>query len=428
MKKTMRSLVLCSSLVAALTACSEKESKEKVTLSVNQQMASDELTEAGEQLISPATFHLADRAFSIALEKNPNDKKAQLYHTLLKRIMLFRGIIPRIDGMVKENSTPEKYAEFQASFANKNSTTDFITKPVPGAKAIKTVEDVQNVLIEYREALQEFRSFVKQNPDLQLTLNLNPYVFQETIQNRMMDNCQVVPGSTEEDAKVECDYKDASTVRVNIADLMALKQEAAGEILYLTLYTSYGFNGLIEASKAAEAQPGLSGKASLDLVTDKMDLRLLNKQGMTAIREIMTDFGVAAKWAMKYQSSLCPKDKNGRPAGRKAFMFANGLCIEDATALEKSLGLLAQGLQGAMKMNLGSEEKPVTKNINFMALFDRPVKNLRALMAADWNADGSAMTSFKDKTLGGLLPDGDADDFLNMNKSEQALKASKAAR
>ena len=424
MKKTVKSLVLCSSLVAALTACSEKENKEKVTLSVNQQMAASELTEAGEQLISPATFHLADRAFAIALEKNPNDKKAQLYHTLLKRIMLFRGIIPRIDGMVKANSTPEKYAEFQASFATKNSTTDFLTKPVDGAKAIKTVEDVQNVLIEYREALQDFRNFVKQNPDLQLSLNLNPYVFQETIQNRMMDNCQIVAGSTDEDAKVECDYKNASTVRVNIADLMALKQEAAGEILYLTLYTSYGFNGFIEASKAAEAQPEMSGKASYDLMTEKMDLRLLNKQGMTAIRDIMTDFGVAAKWAMKYQESLCPKDKNGRAIGRKAFMFASGLCIEDSTALEKNLGVLGQALQGTMKVDLGSDvnAQPTSKNINFMALFDRPVKNLRALLPSEWNNDGSKATAFKDKTLGGLLPDGDADDLLKMTPKAKAAR------
>ncbi|MFM6928039.1 MAG: hypothetical protein ACKOX6_06210 [Bdellovibrio sp.] len=423
MKKTVRSLLLCSSLVAALSACSEKkENTDKVTLTVNQQMAADELTEAGEQLLSPTTFHLADRAFTLALEKNPSDKKAQFYHILLKRFMVFRGIIPRIDGMVKENSTAEKYAEFKESFNNGNA--DFVTKPIPGAKVVKTVEDVQNVLIEYREALQDFRKFVKQNPDLQLNLNLNPYVFQETIQNRMMDNCQIVSGSTDEDAKVECSYKDASTVRVNIADLMALKQEAAGEILYLTLYTSYGFNGVIEASKAVEAQPGLSSKESLNLTVEKMDLRLLNKQGMTAIREIMTDFGVAAKWAMKYQSSLCPKDKDGRSVGRKAFMFTEGLCIEDATALEKSLGLLEQGLRGAMKIDVGTEEKPATKDINFMALFDKPVKNLRSLLPAEWNNDGSGATSFKDKTLGGLLPNADADDLLNMNTT----KPTKAAR
>ncbi|MDG0817125.1 hypothetical protein [Bdellovibrio svalbardensis] len=418
MKKMIKSIALCTSLLATLSACSPEKTKEvtKVQLSVNEQMQSDELTAAGEQLIAPHTFHLADRAFALALEKNPSDKKAEFYRVFLKRFMVFRGVMTNIKPMVKKYGDAAKYDKEMKKIPN-SPINDFLFMPADGViKPINTEEDVQNLLIAYRNALQDFRTYVAMNQDLKLELHVNPIIFMNQINENMTSNCTVVPGTKEEDGQIECDTSEIATVRVNIADLLSLKQEAAGEILYLALYTSYNFNGLAQYTKDNSGKE-MTAKESYDLLQSKVDFKLLKNEGFTAIRSLGADLGVAAKWAMKYQDSICPKDKNGMPVARKGYMFKKGLCIDNASNLEKNLALLEQVLKGTMAVKIGSDEaNQITKNINFLAPFDKPVADLRMLTPATWNEAGTQGTSFKDKTLGGMFPDQDADFLLQQTK------------
>lgn len=415
MKNVIKSIVLCTSLLAVLSACSPEKNKEtvKVQLSVNAQMQADELTDAGEQLIAPHTIHLADRAFALALEKNPNDKKAQFYRALLKRFMVFRGIATNIRPMIEKHGDVKAFDKQMAKFP-KSPLADFVIVPEgKEAKPMLKEEDVQNLLIAYREALQDFRTFITTNADLKLDLRLNPVMFMNAIQENMTSNCVVVPGTAEEDGNLECDATDAAVTRVNVADLMVLKQMAAGEILYLSFYTSYNLNGAFNYATALDGKE-LTGKQKQDLAFEKMDLKLLKKQGFSAIRSLGADLGVAAKWAMKYQDSICPKNSNGGPAKRKGYMFAQGLCVEDSTLVERNLAILEQVLKGTMAISLGSEESTtkIVKNVNFLAPFNRPAADFRNLGVATWNDEGTKATSLRDKTLGGMFPDGDAEFFI----------------
>lgn len=415
MKQFIKSMVLCSSLLAALTACSpeKKTATEKVKLSVNEQMQSDELTAAGEQLVAPHTFHLADRAFELALQKNPNDKKAQFYRAFLKRFMVLRGVGTRVQPIVKKYGDMNQYNEQLKRLPN-SPIRDFLMNPASGATSLQTEEDVQNLLNQYKSALQDFRTFVAQNQDLKLDLYVNPLVFANQIQENDESSCKIIPGSTADDAQLECDKTDIATVKVNVADLLVMKQEAAGEILYLTLYTSYNLNGATQLAKDLDGKDN-TAKDNLDLIQSRVSLKLLKGQSFTAVRSLGSDLGVAAKWVLKYQDSVCPKDKNGMQVQRKGFLVPN-LCVDDATLLQKNLAILDQVLKGPMAIKLGDDDSttvPVTKNVNFLALFDKPVQDLRALAPATWSADGMTATSMKDKTFGGLLPDGDADSLFN---------------
>lgn len=410
MKKMITSIALCTSLLATLSACSPEKSSEtqKIKLSVSQQMQSDELTAAGEQLIAPHTFHLADRAFALALQKNPNDKKAEFYRVFLKRFMVFRGILTNIRPMAQKYGDITKFDKEMKKIPA-SPLHDFLFIPNEGVvKGIATELDVQNLLISYRNALQDFRTWVAMNQDLKLELHVNPMIFMNQIQENMASNCTVVPGTNEEDGQIECDTSEAATIRVNIADLLTLKQEAAGEILYLTLATSYNLGGLGNVIKETEGKE-LTSKQVTELVQAKVNLKILNEQSMTSVRALGVDLGVAAKWATKYQDSICPKDKNGTPVARKGYLFKNGLCIDNTSDVEKNLAILEQVLKGTMAVKIGDDEATqVTKNINFLAPFDKPVASLHLLAPASWSEDGSRVTSFKDKTLGGLFPNGDA--------------------
>lgn len=110
MKTILKTTVLATSLVLALTACSEKEDKTKIHADAS--MKADELADAGEQLVSPYTFMLSDKVFDMALEKDPSNKKAQFYKAFVKRMMVLKGIVKRIAPLMNASS-PKQKADYE---------------------------------------------------------------------------------------------------------------------------------------------------------------------------------------------------------------------------------------------------------------------------------------------------------------------------
>lgn len=410
MKKITQTLLLCSSLTLALTACSpEQKTKEITKVTVNSQMDSISLADAGEQLVAPHTIHLADRAFEMALEKDPTNGKAKFYRALLARFMVFEGILTRIQPYVKNHGTPEQLAELeQAAKKIPNSPLkNFLLNPASGATPISNLSDLQTFLAEYRDSLQKLRKFVSQNQDIKLNLFVNPLIMSSVISENMQNACQVVS-----ETEFTCDNSEAATVKVNIADLLVLKQMAAGEILYHTIYTSYNV-GKIDSFIKENENKELAPEAAIKALSEVEGFGELRKdQSLTSIRELGSDLGVAVKWALQYQKEICPRAKDGSLMARKNHLFSQGFCIEDASLVQKNLALLGAAMQGPIAVNIGEDSvRPVSKNLNIFAPLDKPVKNILSLAPATWNQQGMA-TSFKDKTLGGLFPDGDADDLL----------------
>ncbi len=409
MKTFTKSMILCSSLLMTLAACSPEKKQEKQVITATLQMTSQELAESGEQLVQPHSLHLADRVFEMALEKDPDNKKAQFYRSFLKRFMVFEGILYRVSPYV------EKYGDkalFQTNIKNipNHPLRQFLLKSDTNKAQIKNLADIQMFLTDYRDAVQEFRSFVTKNPDLNMDIYLNPSLFANKIEGNIKESCQVI-SEKQDDFKVECDFSDVAKIKVNMADLMVLKQAAAGEVLYLTLYTSYGV-GSIDDYLVETKNKGLSSKEALEKLAAIPDVGLLTKrQGLTAIRKMGADFGVGLKWALRYQSSLCPKNKDGKSTLRKGFLVTD-MCITDTNNAQNTLAILDRVLAGTMKVTFGETEQKFEKNMNVMALFDRPVQDLRRLAPATWNSEGTQATSFHDKTFGGLFPDGDADELL----------------
>lgn len=456
---------LAASVLVALTACNETKTKEKIVyvdkngnvietqtegkngprveLRIDEKMSSDDLIQVGEQLIGPYTFHLANHAFELVLQKDPNNKKAQFYVAFLKRYMVFKGILTRVKPYMRTNLQSAQHEKTIKSIPE-HPLKSFL---LAGQEDIDDLGDIQNFLVEYRDAVDYFRNFLKQNPDLNMTFTMNPSVFNEKIQENLQNSCvaeQQVDGSY----KVACDTSDVATIKINSADVVALRQEAAGEVLYLTLLNSHSLKGTdriwknLENSQRSvctqrtESYVGYYDSnnnpvyynyqvqncraagnrispeevmTSLEGVRTFGQLRTDNK--MSLVRTLGADFVAAAKWVLDYQAQLCPNGP-GQPQNRKGYLMNQGLCVDNASDMERTIDMFERVLKGIVRTDMRANDgQSVTTDLNIMAFFDHPVQDLRQLFPDKYDNCGNG-TSLRDRTFGGVFPNKDANRFM----------------
>lgn len=437
-------------VVAAMSmvACQPKEKEaDRTTISINAKMAADDLTSAGEQLIGPYTFHLADRAFELALEKNPEDQKALFYRAFLKRFMVFKGVLTRVKPYARQYGNPKDIENIASKFPNHPFKTFLLD--ASGKKDIADAEGLQILLTEYQGAINEFREYALKNQDLELDLYMNPSIFKEKIEENIKDSCVIPEGSSAEDMTVECRTQDIVTVKVNVADIIALRQQAAGEVLMYSLFTSYSVKGIEPLMKDIgddrEVCTGGGGhwdsqrnewisvpyecrrvgrQISRKEIHERLSMtpgfgRLRKENTLKLVHGLGADFSRAAKWVMEYQSALCPRgagssDVLGRSQKQRPGFLIDGetFCMGNLDEVKASVALLDQALAGLVRMTVDTEngEKHET-DVNIFALFNNPVKDLRDLFPASWD-DCGGVGSLKDKTFGGMYPNGDAEKIM----------------
>lgn len=415
-KHTLSVALVTLAFGAFLSACGEKEiirveGGPKATISADATMESGALADAGEQLVSPYTFMLADKVFDMALQNDPNNMKALFYKKLLKRSMVFKGIVTRIRPFVKQHGDMTKLEENIETLPHSALRTFLLE----GREDIDTTSKIQDVLVQYTQAVNEFRKFLKDNPDLELTLNLNPYLFEKTIKDEVMKSCVVI-NSSENQLDVECNLKDVATVKINSADAVALSQIAAGEVLYYSVFTSYSLEG-IESLGDYRSDVETEEERIAKLSSLPKFGKLRGDESMSLIRSLGVDFSVAAKWALRYQQQLCPETSESN-LKRKGFLFKDGICIKDVNEAQRNLALLDAALNGVISIQVeDSAGAPKNVNLDVFAMSNNPVQDLRSVFPTDFNECGVA-TGFGDKTLGGTFPDADAD-MLLQNNSER---------
>lgn len=423
MKTFFKTTLLCTSLAMTLAACTVKETEirykdapkadgqqdasspqgQRTSIVANERMDSEELTAAGEQLIAVHSFHLAYKVFEKALEKDSENKKAQFYKIFLKRFMTLEGVLTRITPFVEKYGNNESHKKTQKELP-KHPMRDFLIGKNKDLKPIKNLSEIQDVIADYRDAVNELRQFIAKNADMEMEIFLNPNIFMNQINAKMTESCVVktIERNSETIAEVECDSSEIAMVKMNMTDLMVIKQYAAAEVLYLTLYTSYSLDGVAEIMKRHENSPISTEQFLNELQAFPGALKLNKRQALTQIRSLGSDFITAAKWAMKYQDSLCPKNSTGQPLKRKGYIVPN-ICVGSAETQEKSLVLFEQILAGPMQQKTDDGQ---TVTVNFMAILDKPIQDLNSVAPASFDAKG-APASWKDGSMGGLFPNGD---------------------
>jgi hypothetical protein len=417
--KTINVLGLC----LVFSACTKDHTytndvvHEKNVVTADQSMDADALTAAGEQLMSPYTFMLADKAFDMALAKDPNQTKALFLKTYNKRLMTLRGILNRVHPYAKNYGNVTALDDTIDKLPN-SPLKDFL---LDGGQDIANARDVQEYLAVYRDAADEFRRYAKKNNNMELTLNLNPSGYSGVVQSNYMSSCRVVDNGAKDQEgtsfKVECDSKDMLQAKVNAADIQILQQEIAGEIFYLSLYTGWGLNGIDQLSKNYDkAGAARTQRETFETLKATPGFgELLSNNKLSLIPELGADFSAAAKWALQYQQQLCPTGSEGSyKQNRPGFLFSKGICNhETADQAQREIALLDAMISGVTHRDLVDHNGNIQHDItlNALALVRNPVANLTTLLPSQYDENGFAI-ALQDKTFGGTYPDGNAEAFL----------------
>jgi len=373
MKPFFKTTLIATSLMLALTtACTtEKSSSEEAkTIHLNNQMKSSELADAGEQLVGPYTFMLADKAFDMALEKDAANQKSQFYKAFLKRFMVFKGIVRRIAPVIRQGSQKQQvdYANWLKQFPESPLKAFLLDGPediTSGAKAMR-------ILIDYNKALNDFRVLLKKNPTMELTLNLNPQIFEQEINKEYADCCSWKPGS---------DGAGGGTAY----DLTTIEQIAKDESL-----------------KDKNPQELLAYYKSLPSLA-----KLNADHTLNLIPELGSDLSASLKWAKQYQDRLCPKGP-GVENQRRGYLFKSGICLTDASEVDKSIAAIDQIFGGIFTQPLFDQNDRQTGQIrvNLAGFLKAPPQDLKNILPEEVVVDGK-VTRWSVNNFCGLFPEGD---------------------
>jgi hypothetical protein len=430
MKSLQKLTLLC--LLTGLVACQPNEKvtekiiekpienpvKEKL-VKIDESMTDDELADAGEQLMLIHTVPLAEKAFNMALIKNPDNLKAQFYtEGFLKNYTVFKGILTRIKPLVRSQG---KIKELEKSI-NEIPNIPLRKFLLDGKEDIATLADIQVFLTEQQTNWNNFRKWLIKNYDKTLTLNLDPFwlVVNAGVESR--HTCEIID---EKEGKAICNYNNVFQKKLSPADLMGLRQMVAGQVLFYNFYTAYSFEGFDKLAKF-DPQGRLTAEQKYNylVAVAPNTLTLREKNLMKETLHIGADLAQAVKYAVQYKDQLCPKGP-GQVRQRPGFLIHDGICVEKH---EEALEKLELALNGIMTVKMEKntqtywEPRPtVDVKVDFFAWFRNPVKDLKSLGPVRYNECGEG-EGLMDKTFGGFFVEGNAEDFISQSDCSKTKK------
>jgi hypothetical protein len=374
---------------------------------VKADMDAETLALAGEQLVSPYTFMLADKVFDMALAQDPTNTRALVLKSFIKPYMALKGIWNRVYPMAIARGQKAKQDDTIA----KTPDSPLKTFLLDGPQDISNEAGLQVVMDDIKNGFDDFRRFLKKNPDLDIVLNLNPYTFKDRIEGNLLNSC-VTQQATDGELVVDCRTAKILQVELNSADLTVLGQQAAGMVLYFTVLNAYSADGYADWVDYSVKHPTapemvrnnfLSANAKFGKLRDANTLKL--------VAELGADFSAAAKWVINSQTEICSQGRND-PRNRPGFYLDLGICIPNIPESQRNLAVLDQLLKGAVTMTLPDKDgNNVDTQYDIFALTRSPVADLRSYMPSAYDQCGIGI-QLADKTLNGVFPSGDAEKFV----------------
>jgi hypothetical protein len=388
--------VVLLAAVVGLSACKGEKHRpeDKAEITANDKTSAEQLVESTEQLVTPYSFMLAYKMADMALKKDPNNLKAKFYVLLLKRFEVFNGIATRMRPMLKEDEI--KKLDKEISEYPDSPIKKFLTASGP---EIKSEADAQKLIESYFAAVGEFHKFLKENEDKEFVVNFNPYVFKQPLRKEAAADFKAAESA--DGISVKMDKTLSKTAKLNIADLIVLRQAAGAELLSGLFTYSYDLSGLAKLRD----QKKRSDEEILNLLFESEQFgKLKENHGFSQLPLLGSDMAVAAAWVIKYQDNLCP---GGSSETRSKFLI-DDMCDRNPNQSNKLLALLNSALKGAVDLDYPKSESKV--KIDFFNLSKNPIKDLRSIKPS-FDNKGCA-DSFADNSLGGVFVDKNADSVL----------------
>jgi len=406
--KTIARSILIANLI--LVGCTKEikiiekipaDSQTAKELNVSSESTANDIIQSAEQLFGPYTFMLSYKLATLALEKEPSNLKAQFYYLFLKRFEAFRGYLVRIKPLMNEKQRVDLEKSLTEQLPH-SPLRDFLTDP--SLPVFKNETDIQNALSQYFNSTNEFRKFLKNNEQNQIDIQINPYVFEKEIQKQLQQSCKYI----ENDGtwSLKCYTLNIATKKLNLADMIYLRQIAAGEVLYGALLNSYSTNGIIDLDRK-DPQNKIPLKDRLNILMANNEFGKLRADSLLkTVKEIGSDLISATNWVIKNQAELCRK--------REGYLLDNGICYTQTEESQKNLDVLTEALSGIINLDLklaNDSSVKVNTQLDIISFLNSPISDLRTISPQAFNQCDKA-TTFKDNTLGGLFVENNASLFL----------------
>lgn len=405
---------LALALVVGTTACQKNEKvvdANKADIRANSTMEPEPVALAGEQLVSPYTFMLADKVFDMALAKDPNNYRSRFYKALLKPLMVFQGVTKRLRPYVTAKGDIRKFDMIAAEMPN-SPALDFMLN---GTEDIADAAGVQALIDRYIDALAELYQFLKTNEETALTVNLNAQVWEAQLRKDVADDCAIIT-DTEQERHVRCNVRSILQRKIALPDMIALRHQVAGMMLYAMIYNSYSLDGvddlIVETQKNPHSKANTAEQyAKLDNLPRFGLLRPSQRFGM--LRTFGADLSAAWKYVVSHRSDVCPATEYPWQKPRKGYVFAGGFCQYGVRSEdEKNVALLDQAMRGPISiLTKNGEGRTFSLMLDAFRFADQPIANLKSVFPAQYNACGE-VAAFRDPSFGGVLPRGDGNVLL----------------
>ena len=394
-----------------------------------------ELTEAAEMLITPYSFHHANSILDIALELDPNNKKARTYSLILKPVILQRGIYTRVSPLA-DNLSDEARSEYQNEKEKieqkNNSVSRFL---LDEGRNIHSVAGLQEHLDNVYSAYKELKDFAEQNKDVQFVMNKSE-LYNEKSQNVYDCDSQEVLQETEEGYSHYYDIKckdqvgasssQAKSYKIGRAEMASLEQYAAGMMVQLAGLTAYDLSGATQIERSFQKRENISDAEAVEIINSHPQLGVLRDASkISDIKDMGYKAVDAMKWARQMQEELCPQGKPSED-NRPNHLLSSGICLTDDVVqrnsdlstvdelIETTLTLVDGGLVPiTVAYQRAGEGESYTTEMNVSAVLDNPPQDLKMLLPTQFNQECESATNVGDPTLAGLFPNEDGQEVLH---------------
>ncbi len=430
----MKKFILLLIATLAFAAC-EQKSKEK-TIYVGKEEKSEpeqsraedssvkkvraeKLVAAAEQLFSHVGFMYADEILDKALKADPSNRKARFYKAFLAPAMKLRGLNSRMKTLDRTGVVQKNY-EYLEQIGG--GLKEFFNQ---AAAPFNSEADAQKLLLEVYQEQEKLNAFIKDNKTWVTRLTVpfaqdqpEAYNFENgATGSQMIRNCVVTKISKDTYRVSPCPYINMLSLRTNRGDWEAIQQSANASRVFATFALSYDPTGLLDLAHGKFE----TDKQRAEKANQLQNLgKLLSPNYLAKGIEHATEVHAGMKWILENQNVACNKASNPE------HVFRDGVCtsrdvefgpyayIKVADANENlSQSLSAEG--GVLRLSKphisGLNGQAIhTLNFNALALFKRPVANLKSLVPNKFDSCGAG-TDLADPTFGGMFKDGNANHF-----------------
>ncbi len=418
MKRSLLKMALVS-LFVSLSACdsmhtnnSTKKTIDTGAILRNAELSSEEKAErlalAAEELLTPDGFIYATDVLDEALKHDPNNKRAQLYSSLMEQTLAVKGIMKRVRPLLSKY--PQLKSRHELELQMMENTTTLNAYLLDGPEDIKTEEDVQAYLDGFYEKQEAFRQFLIKNKDLEITLNYSSWLKEYSYKTEK--KCQVFKAPNDQYELINCEDYEPISVKLNRADNETLQQYLAGAQITTILATAYKMNGLVRQLDIASVAKASAQSIASNILANNESAKLRPSQRLLNVLTFGTDGIAAIQWAKSSQASLCTSVHPELP-DRPGMLFQDELCLskhshQKKTELDRIAATVAAAISG---QHILARSGTFETTLNPHSLIVSPVQDIKKIQPRFDVCD--QLSRVQDTSVGGLFVKRDANDFLS---------------